>query len=144
MVVRNLLDLGTLSALVNAIAALGCIWTMQTVTAEAGFTNPTRFVKFLHRVSYSLLALFLFGNAAETLSDDSDPRWIDFVVQCGFLCVVAVSVVRHRMARPVVIMQDQSGVITKIVDRPSASIKGMLEGDRLPASVLREQRRSSP
>lgn len=138
---RDLLDLGTLSALVNGAAALGCIWTMQSVTAEAGFATPTKAVKFLHRVTYGLLAIFLFGNAAVTLDDDSDPRWIDFAVQCCFLGVVAVSVVRHRMARPVIIVQDQTGLITKIVDRPSKEAKGMLEGDHLPVSVLRDETR---
>lgn len=139
MVIRNLLDLGTLSALVNAVAALGCIWTMQSVTAEAGFATPSRVVKLMHRVAYGLLAFLLFANASETLNDDSDPRVIDFVVQCSFLSVIIVSVVRHRMARPVVIVQDETGVITKIVDRPAAEVSGMLtEGSELPQSVLRD------
>lgn len=131
--------MGTLSALVNAVAALGCIWTMQSVTAEAGFATPSRIVKLMHRVTYGLLAFMLFANASETLNDDSDPRGIDFVVQCCFLCVVVVSVVRHRMARPVLIVQDQTGLITKIVDSPTKASKGLLEGDHLPPSVLRDE-----
>lgn len=143
--VRNLLDLGTLSAIVNGVAALGCIWTMQSVTAEAGFATPNRIVKLLHRVAYGLLALILFANASETLNDGDDPRLIDFIVQCSFLSVIAVSVVRHRMARPVVIVQDETGMITKIVDKPSAEIKGMLtEGNSLPQSVLRNNSGGPP
>jgi hypothetical protein len=143
-VVRNLLDLGTLSALVNAAAALGCIWVMQSVTAEAGFANPSRLVKLFHRVSYGLLSLVLFANAAVTLDDDSDPRWIDFIVQCCFLFVALVSVLRHRMARPVLIVQAPSGLITKIVDRPSKDVKGLLEGDHLPKEVIAGTRRAPP
>jgi hypothetical protein len=138
---RDLLDLGTLSALVNAVAALGCIWTMQSVTAEAGFATPSRIVKLMHRVAYGLLAFILFANASETLNDGDDPRPIDFAAQCCFLLVIAVSVVRHRMSRPVVIVQDETGVITKIVDKPSQEVKSMLaEGNSLPQSVLRDGR----
>jgi hypothetical protein len=114
---------------------------MQSVTAEAGFATPGRVVKLFHRIAYGCLALVLFANASETLSDDSDPRVIDFAAQCSFLCVVVVSVIRHRMARPVLIVQDETGLITKIVDSPSKAAKGLLEGDHLPASVLKDETR---
>lgn len=135
---RDLLDTGTLSAFVNAVSALGCIWTMQSVTAEAGFATPTRIVKLLHRVAYGLLAFLLFANASETLNDGDEPRPIDLAVQCCFLVVIAVSVVRHRMARPVVIVQDETGVITKIVEPVQPVSSSLSEGSRLPPSVLRD------
>lgn len=127
-VIRHLLDLGTLSALVNGVAALGCIWTMQSVTAEAGFATPTRAVMLLHRAAYGLLSLGLFANASDTLSSDTDPRAIDFMVQCLFLSVMAVSVARHRMSRPVVVI-DEYGVVTRVIENPPRSVAGVRPGD---------------
>jgi hypothetical protein len=141
-VIRILLDVGTLSALVNTSAAFACIWMMQAVTSEAGFGSPSALIKLLHRFSYGLLSIGLFSNAAISLSDDSDPRFIDLLVQCLLLLVMTISVVRHILAKPLIVVQGRTGLVTAISSTPSdplvkAVTKAVVSGQPVPLDALK-------
>jgi len=89
-------DFGTVSALVNFLAALGVLWIMQAVTVDAGFSSRFALTRFVHRLALAGLAVMLFGNAGLTVHTRSAPRLIDLLVQVAMLLAVIISASRHR------------------------------------------------
>jgi hypothetical protein len=139
------LDLGTVSALINVLAAFGSIWTMQYTTMEAGVKTPVQWVKTCHRAAYGLLAIGLFANAMYTIDTDTDPRWIDIMVFGLLLSVMIISVVRHKMGRPLVAVieetrddtgQPQVKIVSVQEATPGIVMRDLSAGATMPAKAL--------
>lgn len=91
------LDLGMLSAAINATAGIVVLWIMQRVTYDAGFSNYLGVVKSIHRMFLGALAILLVANAGQIIIEHSTPRVDDVATQFVFLCVIILSAIRHAM-----------------------------------------------
>jgi hypothetical protein len=91
------LDLGAISAVINALAALAVLYIMQAVTADAGFGSMPALIKLMHRLTLAALSLALAFNAVQTILSETDPRGIDLAVQAMMFVAVLVSAFRHAL-----------------------------------------------
>lgn len=92
------LDLGSASAVLNIVAALGVVAIAQAVTRDYDRATEIGWVKFFHRMSMLALAGMLSYNAYRTLDMGTEPRLEDVLVQIAVAAVVVISFLRHLMS----------------------------------------------
>jgi hypothetical protein len=90
-------NLDWLSALVNFLSALACLFLMQKFTADCGLSTAMGRIKLIHRFAFVALAASLMYDAAISIADESAPRLVDFLVQVASFAVIALSAWRHHV-----------------------------------------------
>lgn len=93
-------DVVAITATIDVLGAIGIVWIMQSVTYQFNLKSQIGLIKTIQRLVLSGLAIAMLWNAGYTVSHNSGPRFVDFIVQVMFFIAIIWSAVRHTMTAP--------------------------------------------